>query len=94
MFNGVQDQVTRKLKSSLGDCSGRVEITFEIYIYIHVRIIYPFELYIYVHCVKSLGVWSYSGPHFPAFGFNTDLNNSEYEHVLPNGIYMYVYVYI
>ena len=64
------------------------------YIYIHVRIIYPFELYIYVHCVKSLGVWSYSGPHFPAFGFNTDLNNSEYEHVLPNGIYMYVYVYI
>ena len=94
MFNGVQDQVTRKLKSSLGDCSGRVEITFEIYIYSRSNYLPVRIIYIYVHCVKSLGVWSYSGPYFPAFGFNTDLNNSEYEHVLPNGIYMYVYVYI
>ena len=28
VLNGLQDQVTMKLKSSLGDCSGRVRITF------------------------------------------------------------------
>ena len=28
MLNGLQDQVTTKPKSSLGDCSGRVRITF------------------------------------------------------------------
>ena len=26
------------------------------------------------HCVKSVRIWSYSGPHFPTFG----LNNSKY----------------
>ena len=51
-----------------------------------------------MHCVKSVGIWSYSGPHFPAFGLNTgirsispysvrmqknaDRNNSEYGHFL------------
>ena len=29
MLNGLQDQVTTKLKSSLGDCSGGVRITFK-----------------------------------------------------------------
>ena len=29
-------------------------------------------------CVKSVHVRSYSGPYFPAFGLNTDHNNSEY----------------
>ena len=24
------------------------------------------------HCVNSNRIWSYSGPHFPAFGLNTD----------------------
>ena len=24
------------------------------------------------HCVKSVHIWSYSGPHFPAFGRNTE----------------------
>ena len=24
------------------------------------------------HCVKSVRIWSYSGPHFPAFGLNTE----------------------
>ena len=24
------------------------------------------------HYVKSIRIWSYSGPHFPAFGLNTD----------------------
>ena len=33
-----------------------------------------------VHCVKSVRIWSYSGPYFPAFGLNTDQNNSEYGH--------------
>ena len=23
------------------------------------------------HCVKSVRIWSYSGPYFPAFGLNT-----------------------
>ena len=50
------------------------------------------------YCVKSVRVWSYSGPYFPAFGLNTerygvspysvrmrentDQNNSEYGHFL------------
>ena len=47
------------------------------------------------HCIKSVRIRSYSGPHFPAFGLNTefcispysvqmrenaDQNNSEYRH--------------
>ena len=24
------------------------------------------------HCVKSVRIWSYSVPYFPAFGLNTD----------------------
>ena len=24
------------------------------------------------HCVKSVHIWSYSGPHFPVFGLNTE----------------------
>ena len=24
------------------------------------------------HCVKSIRIWSYSGPHFPAFGLNRE----------------------
>ena len=31
-----------------------------------------------IHCVKSVRILSYSGPYFPAFGLNTELNNSEY----------------
>ena len=23
------------------------------------------------HCIKSVRIWNYSGPHFPAFGLNT-----------------------
>ena len=30
-----------------------------------------------VQCVKCVRIWSYSGPYFPAFGQNTDQNNSE-----------------
>ena len=26
------------------------------------------------HCVKSVRIRSYSGPHFPAFGLNTERN--------------------
>ena len=26
----------------------------------------------FFHCVKSIRIWSYSGPHFPAFGLNTE----------------------
>ena len=34
------------------------------------------------HCVKSVCIQSYSGPYFPAFGLNTDQNNSEYKQFL------------
>ena len=29
-----------------------------------------------IHCVKSVRIWSYLGRYFPAFGLNTDQNNS------------------
>ena len=29
---------------------------------------------------ESVHIQSYSGPYFPAFGLNTDQNNSEYGH--------------
>ena len=32
--------------------------------------------------MKSVRIWSYSGIYFPAFGQNTDQNNSEYGHFL------------
>ena len=39
------------------------------------------------HCVKNGRIWSYSGPHFPAFGLhsvrmreNAGQNNSKYGH--------------
>ena len=32
--------------------------------------------------MKSVRICSYSGPHFPAFGLNTDQNNSVYGHFL------------
>ena len=34
------------------------------------------------HCLKSVRIWSYSDPYFPAFGLNTDQNNFEYGHFL------------
>ena len=40
-------------------------------------------------CVKSACIWSYSGPHFPAFGLNTDQKNSEYGHFSGSAIYIY-----
>ena len=30
------------------------------------------------HSVKNVGIRSFSGPYFPAFGLNTDQKNSEY----------------
>ena len=33
-----------------------------------------------IHSVKSVRIRSYSGPYFPAFGLNTDRNNSKYGH--------------
>ena len=35
-----------------------------------------------VHCVKSVRIWSYSDPHFPVFGLNTNQNISENGHFL------------
>ena len=30
------------------------------------------------HCVKIVGIRSFSGPYFPAFGLNRDQKNCEY----------------
>ena len=35
----------------------------------HFRVIFSVN---YNHCVKSVPIRSYSGPHFPAFGLNTE----------------------
>ena len=35
-----------------------------------------------MHRVKSVRIWSFSSPHFPAFGLNTDQKNSECGHFL------------
>ena len=40
---------------------------------------------LFLHCMKSVCIRSYSGPYFPAFGLNTDQNNSEYGHFLRSG---------
>ena len=34
------------------------------------------------HCGESIRIRSYFGQYFPAFGLNTDQNNSEYGHFL------------
>ena len=34
----------------------------------------------HLHRVQSVRIRSYSGPQSPAFGLNTNQNNSEYEH--------------
>ena len=33
---------------------------------------YVREIHNHIHSVKSVGIWSYSGPYFPAFGLNTE----------------------
>ena len=63
------------------------------HIYLHFRIQYVGKTihdppYKGRHCVKSVRIWSYSGPYFPPFGLNTKVrenteqNNSEYGHSL------------
>ena len=53
----------------------------------------------YLHCVRSIRIWSFSGPYFPTFRQNSispysvrmrenaDQRNSEYEHFLRNVLY-------
>ena len=41
-----------------------------------------------MHCVKSVRIRSYSSPYFPAFGLNTDQNNSKYGHFLRSDVYI------
>ena len=41
----------------------------------------------HLHCVKSVRIWSYSGPYFPAFG----LNNSKYGHFSRSVIFITTY---
>ena len=35
-----------------------------------------------MHCVKSVSIWSYSGPHLVRMQENMDQNNSEYGYFL------------
>ena len=39
-----------------------------------------------MHWVKSFRIWSFSGPHFPAFKLNTDQKNSIYRHFSRSGM--------
>ena len=32
-----------------------------------------------MHCIKSVRIWSYSGPYFPAFGPNTERYGVSYD---------------
>ena len=33
------------------------------------------NVHFFYHCVKSVCIWSYSGPHFPAFGQNREIRS-------------------
>ena len=53
------------------------------------RLHFPFHQSIgEYHCEKSVRIWSYSGPYFPAFGLNMDQDNAEYEHFLRCGLWI------
>ena len=81
VLNGLQKQVTTKLKSSLGDCSGRVRITFAAnvlyFFYFHTRHRYSKIRYIRI----SFGHWQKQPTIFQWFqisrkvGVNNNNNN-------------------
>ena len=31
------------------------------------------SIWVTIHCLKSIQIWSFSGPYFPVFGLNTDI---------------------
>ena len=37
-----------------------------------------------IHWVKSIGIWSYSGPHFPIFGLNKERCGKIQTRINPN----------
>ena len=39
---------------------------------------------IILHCMKSVRIQSYSDPHFPAFGLNTERYSERYREITPN----------
>ena len=49
------------------------------------KILKYLNLVILIHYVKSVHIRRFSGPHFPAFGLNTDHRNSEYGHFSVSG---------
>ena len=53
-------------KVTLGDLIERFFTVVSFYISIFLQLNY------YIRCVKSARIRSYSGPHFPAFGLNTE----------------------
>ena len=55
--------------------------------YIRNMTVLHLQLYLYEkRCVKSVRIWSYSGPYFATFGFYTDQSNSESVDVLRSDI--------
>ena len=41
-------------------------------IHIGVMLISKLRIFLVLHCVKSVRIWSFSGPYFPAYGRNTE----------------------
>ena len=42
----------------------------------------PYDKFILVHNVKSVRIWSYSGPNFPKFGLNTERYENDNFHAV------------
>ena len=43
-----------------------------------------YQSYDTIHWVKSIGIWSYSGPHFPIFGLNKERCGKIQTRINPN----------
>ena len=52
------------------------------------------ENFTIIHSVKSVHISSYSGTYFPAFGLNTDQNNSIYAHVFTQWLPQFLLVLV
>ena len=46
-------------------------LMLETFFYFKLKTLVGKGFFVKVHCVKSVPIWSFSGPYFPAFGLNT-----------------------
>ena len=73
--------VKGKLESDGNDIFIMIPTTYhDIMVKSHEKFV--FASILLIHYIKSVCAWSYLGLCFPAFGLNTDQNNSEYGHFL------------